>query len=57
MTKEELDVALENHKHYIAEDCDGWEDMRADLRNADLRNANLCYADLRNAKNIPYIRR
>lgn len=43
MTKEELTKILENHLHWLKEDCDGWENMRADLR----------YADLRNAKYIP----
>ena len=51
ITAEELKQILENHKHWFNEDCEGWEDMRADLRyadlrNADLRNADLSYADL-----------
>ena len=46
-----LDAILEEHKHWYNENCDGWEDMRADLRDAylrgaDLRGANLCGADL-----------
>ena len=49
MTQEELKKALEAHNHYLARDCEGWEEMRADLRNADLRNANLWRADLRGA--------
>ena len=54
MTQEELNKVLENHKHWLNEDCDGWEEMKAnlycaDLRNADLRNADLRYADLRGA--------
>ena len=59
MTQEELKKVLENHKHWLDDDCDGWKEMRADLRyvnlrNADLRDAdlsyaNLHYADLRNA--------
>lgn len=54
MTQEELNKVLENHKHWMNEDCDGWDNMRldlrgADLRGADLRNANLSNADLRNA--------
>ena len=52
MTQEELNKVLENHKHWLNEDCDGWEEMKADLRNVNLRgvnlcNADLCYADLR----------
>ena len=49
MTQEELKKALEAHKHFIAQDCEGWENMRAYLRNADLRNADLRNAYLRNA--------
>ena len=55
MTKEELKTILENHKHWLEEDCTVWEGMKANLRyanlsNADLRNANLSNADLSNAK-------
>ena len=49
ISKDELNTILENHLHWLQEDCDGWETMRADLRNANLCNADLCYADLRNA--------
>ena len=54
MNKEELTKVLENHRHWLNEDCDGCENMKADLRNADLRyadlgDANLCNADLRYA--------
>ena len=45
-----LEKILENHKHWLKEDVEGWENMRADLRYANLRDA-----DLRDAKNIPYI--
>ena len=49
MTREELSTILENHKHWINEDCEGWENMKADLRCADLCCANLRDADLRGA--------
>ena len=54
ITREELDKILENHKHWLTEDCEGWKELNADLRNADLygadlSNADLRYADLRNA--------
>ena len=65
MTQEELNKVLENHKHWLNDDCEGWESMRADLRyadlsdadlsDADLRYADLSDADLRYAKNIPFI--
>ena len=54
MENKELIKVLEAHNHYLAQDCEGWENMRADLsgaylRGADLRNANLRGADLRKA--------
>ena len=39
MTQEELNKILEAHKHYLTQDCEGWEEMRADLSSADLRSA------------------
>ena len=44
MTNEELKTILENHKHWLNENCKGWEGMRANLR-----EAYLCGADLRGA--------
>ena len=65
MTREKLSTILENHKHWINEDCEGWENMKANLCNADLCNANLYGANLRGAnlydaylrgaKNLPFI--
>ena len=59
ISPEELKTILENHKHWLYEDCEGWEDLRADLsyadlsyanlRGANLSGANLSYADLRGA--------
>ena len=49
MTQEELNKLLENHKHWLNEDCKGWEDMQADLRDADLIDADFRGADLRDA--------
>ena len=49
ITKEELQKVLENHLHWLREDCDGWENMKADLSNTDLRYADLSSADLRYA--------
>lgn len=40
---------LERHLHWMYEDCDGWEDMRANLSFANLRDADLSYSDLRDA--------
>ena len=43
----ELEKIIENHQHWIKEDCDGWEYMRADLKGAYLEGANLKDANLR----------
>ena len=47
MTQEELDKIVEQHQHWLKEDCEGWEEMRADLSEANLRWADLSWADLR----------
>jgi len=54
MTQVELNAVIERHKHWLNQDCNGWEDMCADLRDAnlkclDLKYANLSKADLSNA--------
>ena len=51
ISSEELKTILENHRHWLAEDCDGWEAMCADLNDTDLSGtdlsrASLHYADL-----------
>ena len=46
ISKDELQDILENHKHWLNRDCDGWENMRANLREANLREADLRGADL-----------
>ena len=54
MTQNELNMILENHKHWINRDCEGWENMKADLSGTDLsyanlRGANLSYVNLSGA--------
>ena len=49
LTREKLNKILEEHKHWIDEDCENWEEMRASLRGADLSRADLRGADLHNA--------
>jgi hypothetical protein len=49
LTSEGIAQMLIRHKHWICEDCDGWEDMRAYLRYAYLRDADLMGANLRDA--------
>ena len=47
MTQEELDKIIEQHQHWLNEDCEGWEDMKANLLFADLRGADLSGVNLR----------
>ena len=53
MNKERLTKVLENHRHWLNEDCDGYENMKANLRCANLSGSDLCDADLRYA-NLRY---
>ena len=46
ITQEELDKIVEQHKHWLNEDCEGWEGMKANLCGANLCGADLCGADL-----------
>ena len=52
IAKEELKKILENHKHWLEEDCEDWRNMRADLGGANLSGADLSGADLIGAKLI-----
>ena len=49
LTSKELNKILEEHKHWIDEDCKNWEEMRAYLSGANLRGAALSGANLRGA--------
>lgn len=49
MTQEELDKIVEQHQHWLTNDCEGWEDMKADLSRAYLLGADLSGADLSGA--------
>ena len=48
-TEVELKKIIENHQHWLKEGCDGWEDMRANLKCANLEGANLEGANLEDA--------
>ena len=48
-TQAELNEIIRNHKHWLQEDADGWERMRADLTRADLTGADLTRASLTGA--------
>lgn len=49
MTREELNKILENHKHWLNKDCDGWEKMCANLAGVNLSCATLANANLKDA--------
>ena len=49
ITQEELDKIVEQHQHWIKEDCEGWENMLANLYGANLEGANLYGANLKGA--------
>ena len=46
MTEEKLNKILENHKHWLNTDCEGWEDMKANLNSANLQGVDLSGVDL-----------
>ena len=46
MTQEELNKIVEQHQHWLKEDCEGWEDMSAYLAGAYLARAYLAGANL-----------
>ena len=50
MTQEELDKIVEQHQHWIHEDVDGWEEMRADLSDKNLSGLSLDGAILDGAR-------
>lgn len=41
-----LKEIIENHQHWLNEDCEGWENLKADLSNADLSDKYFCDVDL-----------
>ena len=59
ITQEQINKILEEHKHWLNEDCENWETMKADfsccalsgvdLSRVDLSGANLSGADLSDA--------
>ena len=49
ITQEELDIIIEQHQHWLNEDCNGWEDMKADLSGCDMSGLNLNRANMARA--------
>lgn len=48
-TKEEFEKILENHMHWLHQDCNGWGYMRANLDDTDLRGVDLIGVNLSGA--------
>ena len=46
-SQKRINAILERHKHWLNKDCEGWEEMKADLSDADLHYIKLNSADLR----------
>lgn len=46
LTQKEINKIMENHKHWLNEDVDGWDNMKANFSNQDLSYANLSGANL-----------
>ena len=49
LTQEQIKKMLEEHRHWLNEDCEGWETMMADFTSCDLCDADLHGADLSGA--------
>ena len=49
LTQKEINKIIENHKHWLNKDVDGWNNMKADFSNQDLSYADLSDADLSDA--------
>lgn len=47
LTQEQINKILEGHRHWINEDCEGWETMRADFSYCELNRTDLSHTDLR----------
>lgn len=41
MIEEKLNKIIENHKHWLNQDCEGWEDMKANLNSINLQGVDL----------------
>lgn len=50
LTQEQINKMLEEHKHWLNEDCEGWETMMADFSSCNLGDVNLRGADLGGVK-------
>ena len=59
LTQKQINKILEGHKHWLNEDCRGWENMTADFSSCDLSYVDLSYVNLRHANlrgaNLSYV--
>lgn len=46
ITETELKKIIENHLHYLNQDCEGWAELKADLSYTNLCGVNLCGVNL-----------
>ena len=46
MNNAELKKIIDDHQHWINEDCEGWHELKADLCGADLYGADLDFSCL-----------
>lgn len=49
MKKEELKEIIKNHQHFLEQDVDNWESMRANLKEKDLSGVSIIWQNLREA--------
>ena len=49
LTQKQINKILEGHKHWLNEDCEGWETMMADFSYCELNHTDLSHTDLRGA--------
>lgn len=50
LTQKEINKIIENHKHWLNEDVDGWDNMKANFSNQDLSYVYLSGANLHGAE-------
>ncbi len=55
MTQEKLNKIIESHQHWLKRDCEGWENMRANLSGANLYCANLSWTNLSGVNLSPVV--
>lgn len=49
LTQDQINKIVVDHKHWLKEDCEGWENMRANFSECDLNDVDLSNVSLRGA--------